>query len=85
MIKDWSGNFIPDYLMGTKGNYIYPSKKRKMEFPGGPVLGLHTSTGGGTKSIPDQPTKILQTILCNQKEKKKEEVEAELVQREGVM
>lgn len=56
-----------------------------MEFPGGPELGLHTSTGGDTKSIPDRPTKILQTILCNQKEKKKKEVEAELVQREGVM
>lgn len=42
-----------------------------MEFPGGPELGLHTSTGGGTKSIPDWSTKILQTILCSQKEKKK--------------
>ena len=43
-----------------------------MEYPGGPELGLHTSTGGDTKSIPDRPTKILQTILCNQKGKKKE-------------
>ena len=54
-----------------------------MEFPGGPELGLHTSTVGGTKSIPDWPTKILQTTLCSQK-KKKAEVEADLVQTEGV-
>ena len=58
-------------------------RRGKMEFPGGPELGLHTSTVGGTKSIPDWPTKILQTTLCSQK-KKKAEVEADLVQTEGV-
>lgn len=59
-------------------------RRGKMEFPGGPELGLHTSTVGDTKSIPAWPTKIPQTTLCSQKEKKEEEVEADLVQTAGV-
>lgn len=55
-----------------------------MEFPGGPELGLHTSTVEDTKSIPAWPTKIPQTTLCSQKKKKEEEVKANLVQTEGV-
>lgn len=45
-----------------------------MEFWWSRELGLHTSTVGDTKSIPAWPTKIPQTTLCSQKEKRRREV-----------
>ena len=42
-----------------------------MDFPGGPVVRLHTSNAGGTGSITGRGSKIPHAMWCHQKKKER--------------
>ena len=64
MISLWIIQVVPK--LNVKCLY----KRKAVEgrrFPGGPGVGTHTSTAGGTGSVPGQGTKILDALQHGQK------------------